>query len=137
MSEDLSSLDTIAACNEGFELEIIHPTSGKGMGGFITVVGTDSDLFREYNNELTNLRIRENALATRAGKDLPIPTVEDRYLEGTKMLAACTIGFRDITFEKQELEFTQANAIKLYTKIPAIRRQVDKAIADISNFMPG
>jgi hypothetical protein len=88
---DLASLDTVAAANKGFELELVHPHTKEGLGQFITIVGSDSDQYKEYQNALTNARIKEQAINARTGKESPIRTVEQMYEEGTKLLAACTI----------------------------------------------
>ena len=131
---DLANLDTIAASNKGVEFELLHPVTKEPLGMFITVYGSDSDVFRQHNRDMTNDKLRRNAAMRRVGKDLPVATVEDSEREGTELLVACTVGFRNIEFNGP-MEFSTANAFKLYTSIPWVRQQVDAAIVDTENFM--
>jgi hypothetical protein len=60
--------------------------------------------------------------------------------EGVALLVACTMAWRDaggkqIEYNKERLDCTPANATKIYTALPWIRRQVDEGIADLANFL--
>lgn len=131
---DLSTLDTVKASNAGYELELLHPITKAPLGQFITVLGKDSDEFKRHNRETQNDRLRQNAKAARARKDLPVTTAEETEEEGTLLLVACTIGFRNIQFNG-DYSFTPENAYKLYKAFPWIREQIDSAIVDTENFM--
>lgn len=45
-SIDLASLDTQAACEQGAELELLHPATGQPLGVYLTLAGVDSRTHR-------------------------------------------------------------------------------------------
>ena len=116
---DLSELDTIVASGRGFELELRHPTSEKPLGQFITILGKDSEQFRA-------------AKRNRVAEPLTMEESEERSV---MQLVAATTGFRNILYKGEKLEFSVANARRLYMEQLWIRRQVDKGIADLENFI--
>lgn len=144
-SLDLASLDTSAACDKGAEIELRHPTTNEPLGLFVTVLGKDSQIFRDHVKQDVNARIRREALANKRGKDLPPPTAEEAEDKATELLVVCTLGWRQrvegdkfketITFAGEELAFTVANAKRVYESLLWFRRQVDEAIGDLENFI--
>jgi len=142
---DLDALDTCAACDKGAEIELRHPTTGEPVGIFVTILGKDSEVFRQHVKEDVNTRIRRQALADKRGKDVAPPTAEEAEEKATDLLVVCTVGWRQriegdnfkstITYKGEELAFTVANAKKLYSNLLWFRRQVDEAIGDLENFM--
>lgn len=138
---DLSALDTVSACNKGAEIEIKHPITNVGVGVFITILGKDSDAFREHSRESGNAYLRREAVKDSNPEAVPVRTMEQIEKQNLETLAVCTIGWRTgdvptITLDGTDLPFTPANASKLYNRFPSIYRQVDKAIGTLENFMP-
>jgi hypothetical protein len=133
---DLASLDTISGANAGYELELRHPATKAPLGIFITVLGSDSDTFKELMHDRVNDAIRKGALV-RQGKDPEIKSSEQLDQEELELLAACTIGFRNIKLDGKILEFSKKNAYDLYRRMPWIKDQVNKAIANVENFIKG
>jgi hypothetical protein len=131
---DLGSLDTAAACDKGFELELAHPITRAPLGQFITVVGKDSKQFRDHVRRASNDRLRKQATQQRRGKDMEPPTVEQIEAEAIELLVNCTTGFREVNYGGP-LTYSEANARKLYTEQSWVRSQVDEAIGDLENFM--
>lgn len=137
---DLASLDTTAACNQGFEVELKHPATNKPVGIFWKVVGRDSDIFREYIREKANDRIRREAAALKRGKELEVRTVEQAESDNIELMTVCSTGWRTeegstLKFNGQELEFNVPNAKAVLTALPWIRNQLDAVIGDLENFM--
>lgn len=137
---DLGSIDTVAACNKGAEIELRHPATNEPLGIFWTVLGTDSDAFREYTKESLNDRIRKEALAKKRGRDVEVRTIEDSEQDTINLLTVCSTGWRSIdkptiAFKGEELQFNVANVKRVLTELPWIRRQIDEAIGDLENFM--
>lgn len=140
---DLAALNSSVACDKGAEIEILdferNPT-----GIFITVLGKDSQVFREHVKQDVNARLRREALANRRGKESPIPTAEEAEEKATELLILCTVSWRQkdsdgkfkdtITYGDQELAFSVANCKLLYETLLPVRRQVDEAIGDLENF---
>lgn len=132
---DLSSLDTAAACDKGFELALVHPVTKAPVGAFITVVGKDSKTFDDFVKRQSNDRLRKQFQNQRRGKDADAPTVEQIETDAISLLVACTTAFRDVTYKGAVLTFSEDNARLLYTEQKWVRAQVDEAIGDIENFM--
>jgi len=141
---DLSSLNTSKASDKGAEIEILHPTTNKPLGIFITVLGKDSQVFREHMRDSVNASMRKQALAQRRGKVLDPVLAEQVEREAIELLALCTKSWREseeggdkptLTFEGSELECNPKNAITIYTELLFIRRQIDDAVGDLENFI--
>lgn len=138
-SFDLASIDPVAACNVGHEFELKHPSTEKPLGIFLTVLGSESDPVREYRREKLNERLRNESMAKKRGKDLPIQTVQDFEESTIEVLLITLVGWRmgdspTITFEGQQLEFNLMNARKVLTKLPWIREQINEE-TNLENFM--
>jgi hypothetical protein len=139
---DLASLDAATPCDEGAEIELLHPVSGAPIGIFITVLGKYSKVFLDHTRRASNEYLRKSQALKKRGKDEETPTVEKFEEKSIEMLVACTVGWRTgakkaITFEGKDLEFSPANAALIYSspKLTWIRAQVDEGIADLGNFM--
>lgn len=137
---DLASIDTVAACNKGVEIELKHPVTNEPIGIFWSILGSDSDVFREYMRELANARIRKEAMARKRGRDSEVDTVEMAEERTIELLTVCSVGWRSaekptITFKGEELEFNVPNAKKVLVGLPWVRKQIDEGIGDLENFM--
>lgn len=137
---DLASLDTVAACDAGTEIELLHPTTGDPLGIFISVLGRDSQVFKEYTRQSINTRLRKEAINRKRGRDPEVATVEAAEEDSLGALIACTRGWRTgdektIQFKGEQLAFTPANASLIYRSLPWIKHQVDEGIGDLANFM--
>lgn len=138
---DLASIDTVAACNQGVEVELRHPGTNERLGIFWTVLGKDSDVYNDYIRDKVNATLRKKALAEKRGRDLEIRTLEDAEAEQIETLVVCSTGWRTgdkpvINFKGEDLEFSVANAKKILTERAWIRKPLDDAIGDLTNFMP-
>jgi hypothetical protein len=131
---DLASLDLADACNKPYELELLHPVTKAPLGAFIGVLGKESDRFKDYIRTKVNDKLRRDAVNRKRGKDEEIRTVEQNEQEAIELLVVCTTHFRELNFNGP-MEFSVANATKLYSERPWVREQVDAAITDIANFM--
>lgn len=128
---DLAAIDTIAACNKPFEVEIIHPVTKDALGVFISVVGKDSDVYRAKIKALT-----EESL-TRSARGKSIKSVDKIEADNINALVAAITGWRNVVLDGEVLTYSNANARKLLTRILPIREQVQEAVNDLENFMPG
>lgn len=124
---DLAKLDVSAAAEEGAELELLHPVTGKGLGGRIRVVGADSDRYRSAVRSVSSKRVHKRRRA-------PL-TPEEVEEEGLDILVKATLEWRDIVVDGETLVFTKDNVRNLYRRFPWIREQVDGFISDRGNFL--
>lgn len=139
---DLAAYDAATPCDEGAEVELLHPVTGAPIGVFVTVLGKYSKVFIDHTRRNSNEYLRKAQMLKRRGKEEETPTVEKFEEKSIDLLVACTTGWRTgdkpmIVFEGKELPFSPANAALIYgsPKLSWIRTQVDEAIADLGNFM--
>lgn len=137
---DLGNIDTVSACNAGFEVELRHPATNAPLGIFWDVMGSDSDAFRDYIKESTNERLRKEAMAKKKGRDIEVKTIQDFEQETINILTVCSLGWRTgdsptITFKGESLSFSVPNVKKVLSAMPWIRTQLDEAMGDLANFM--
>lgn len=130
-------VDTVAACNAGAEIEFLHPVTNQPTGMFVTIVGKDSDIWQQLTNDSIDKERRRQFMAQKKGKVAEPRSKSETDREVVEMLAAGTTGFRDVVLDGEPLPFSEENAIKLYTKRPAFKQQVDEAIANLENFIKG
>lgn len=142
---DLADLDTVAASNEGFEMELSHPGTQDSLDIHIRVLGRDSDEYRRVSAE--QLRKRVNRM-TKGGTFRPAPlSAKEQEAEVVELLAACTMSWRtgdepvlilgkDAEGNPNKIPFSKAAAKQLYTSHPWVREQVDIAVTDRANFSP-
>jgi len=136
MTFDLSSIDTIAACNKPFALTIIHPVTREKTDAVFHIVGKDSTIYRDKIKAIANENLRREALQARRGKE-EMPTIDKMEAKNIDALVAATVGWENVSLDGEALEFSAANARKVYTRILPVREQVTEAINDLENFMQG
>lgn len=127
MSFDLAKLDTAKVAEEGVELHVAHPTTGEDLGIVITLIGTDSKTFRDISKS------RATASLKKKTREIDLDQNESDAVE---LLAKCTKGWTGITENGKEVAFSYDNAVQLYTKYLWLREQIDRFMADRSNFLP-
>ena len=127
MTFDLAKLDTAKVAEEGAELRVAHPTTGEDLGITITLIGTDSKTFRDISKS------RATASLKKKSREIDLDQNES---ESVELLAKCTKGWSCITESGVEVPFSYENAVKLYTKYLWLREQIDRFMADRSNFLP-
>lgn len=148
---DLASIDTVRDCNVGADIELKHPTTSKGTGVFFTVLGRDSDAFRDHVKEQNDADERREFMARKRGRE-PEPKLSDQQeAEAVDLLAAVITGWYTLTpakkkgdpptrkdtvnFGGEELAFSGLNAKKILRERLWVRRQVDAALGDMENFI--
>ena len=127
MSFDLAKLDTAKVAEEGAELRVAHPTTGEDLGITITLIGTDSKTFRDISKS------RATASLKKKTREIDLDQNESDAVE---LLAKCTKGWSGITENGKEVAFSYDNAVRIYTKYLWLREQIDRFMADRSNFLP-
>ena len=127
MTFDLAKLDTSKVAEEGAELLVSHPTTGEDLGIQITLIGTDSKTFRDISKS------RATASLKKKSREIDLDQNEQDSIE---LLAKCTKGWTGITENGKEVAFSYDNAVQLYTKYLWLREQIDRFMADRSNFLP-
>lgn len=140
--KSLDELDIGTKSNEGIELELLHPITREPLGMFLTVCGMYSERYIAHQRKVQNADLLKARQGKGKKQDEDIMQIaEDR---GTALLVACTTGWRHgeskaLPFHGGKHEFSAEKCAELYTSksLPWVRLQVDRAIADDSNFIKG
>jgi hypothetical protein len=128
---DLNSINLVADANAGAEIELHHPITGADLGIKVSVVGRDSDRFKEIQTAQNRKRMSK---IQKFGMRASGMVGADADTDGIELLAACTTGWTNMVMGGREVPFTVANAAEIYTLHPWIKEQVDVAIADRALF---
>lgn len=130
---DLATLNTKAKSEAGIEFELKHPATGDPLGMFVTVLGADSERFRARAEDFQ----RRNLKQARRGKADEIGA--ELQKERIALCAAMTADWRGLELGGAEVAFSEAKAAEIYGDEgwTWILDQVDRAINDRANFLPG
>lgn len=127
---ELDRFDTKTRANEGIDFELSDLRTTKGSGVFFRILGSDGDTFQRLATERTRAvakRLEESGADQLSREELDELTAD--------MLASLTIGWRNLDVKGESLPFTLENARMIYKKYPAIRDQINRAVADRGNFL--
>lgn len=139
---DISKLNIVKTATEGAWIDILNPLDDTPTDMRFHVVGAMSN---NYKDDLTLLiadiedfkeanKIPENSSNKKKAEfNLKV----DKYdAEVTaKFLAKYTIGWENVEENGKPLEFSQANAERVYLEYSIIRGQVQKGMMTLSNFI--
>lgn len=139
---DLGKLDTVAACDAGAEIELLHPVSKDPIGVFVSIRGKDSNAFKMHIRQSINAKLnQQRANRNRRAPQLTLESSEDEALDA---LVVCVTGWRTveggesfphIKFNGEELTFNAVNAKRLMAALPWMKQQLDEEIGDLENFL--
>ena len=123
-SPDLSILDTQARCEQGAELELLHPATGQPLGIFITLAGVDSRTHRKALAFLAERRLKKRSISP-----------DDLRGEDVEVAARCTLGWRGVRIDGQEVSCSLENSRALFERFPWIREQAVAFIGDRAQYL--
>lgn len=131
---DLSDINE-SAIDEGSWMTVMNPegtaplTNVEGEQIKIKVVGPDSSQYRKRFHQSVNSRL--------VNSKFKVGTSEKMEEDATELLVACTVGWSGFRDKNEVFLYSPDNARVLYSKRPLafIREQVDKFIADRTNFL--
>lgn len=134
---DLSTLDTSRGAEEGFELQLVNPKTGDPLPIWITVSGVDSEAYQAAIRD----RQRRQFKAMAQSRKFTL-TPEEIEANALDLLVVATRGWRGakgktILLAGEDLAPGTENFRKVYKQFAWIREQVDAAISDRANFLPG
>jgi hypothetical protein len=143
--------DTVAGSEAGASLHLESPATGSyayasGPDGkpdvkrpmVIDLLGPDADEYRAKTRKRAAQVIKQRA-GKMDVKKMAEAQVEAFVLEGEKSTLMdavdATLGWSEMTIEGKPVEYSQENAIRLYTRYPEILRQVTVFIKEAANFL--
>lgn len=127
---DFATRDVAAKAEEGAELEVLDPVTSEAVGVYITLAGADSVVHRKAVANISKRRFNNQKGFRNKGFD-----PERMEAESIEILAACTLGWKGVTLEGVPLPCSRDNAIKMYTRFPWLREQVEQFIGDRSAYL--
>lgn len=127
---DFASRDVAAKAEEGAELEVLDPVTGEAVGVYITLAGADSAVHRKALTAASKRRLNGQKGFRNKGWD-----PEKMQEESIEILATCTLSWKGVTLEGAALPCSRDNAIKMYTRFPWLREQVEAFISDRSEYL--
>lgn len=128
-ADDMDALQ-FQTTEEATEVNIFHPKTNEPTEMFISVVSIESEIPSAKRRQYTDRRFAK-LNKTRNGLKLTADEVEAEALD---IIVACTKGWRGVGVGEPVTEFSAQKARELYTKVKAVREQVEDAINDRSLF---
>lgn len=117
---DLSTIKQVSDA----EVVITHPVTGKETDIVFIVCGTDSKEYRQAIRDVMAKRLSSDKESTQ----------DDLENDEAEILSRCTKGFKGLLIDGVEPKFSTEKAKDIYLKWPWLKDQVDKFIANKSNF---
>lgn len=102
---------------------IKHPVTGADTDNIISIIGVDSPAAQKCMDEQQARRFNEMAENGEGMKFDPATNRDDLI----KLLVACTVGWKNIMWKGDVLEFNATNVAMIYNAVPTIRDQVNRA----------
>ncbi len=152
---DFAALN-LAAKSEGvtYDLELLHPVTDEPTGLFVKLISDQTDVVRKARADQANEMLKKTFEQQRRAKDAKAPTVDDIDRRTAKLLATATVGWFEkvpgkpgeadkivdgLPFGDSRLLFTPAEAERIYASAGYewMRKQVDDAVGDLTNFTKG
>ena len=133
---DLRTLDTKAGAEAGFDVPLRHPSTGKLLDGMtIRVHGADADIYRD--SMIARQRARLERQARNPGVMPALDVIDNMHDEARALLVAITIGWQGIELDGAPVVFSREACDRVYRDFSWVREQVDAAVHDRANFLPG
>jgi hypothetical protein len=127
---DLAEFDSLTkAQEEGIDVEIKGPDGKAPLGFSIKVAGPDSERAQAASDAIQQSLIER--------EDLDDLSAEERRANGLRYLAKLVISWTPFILDGGELECSEENAVKLFSRFPFIRLQVDHKAGRRANFLQG
>lgn len=118
-------LATLSVAEETW-VEIEHPSTAEPVGIQIKVAGSDSEIYKKQMRKQQDKRLKRGFRKVNS---------EQLETEGRELLVACTLDWKGVVYNGEELECNAENVRWLYKTYSWIKDQVDNAIGDVSNFL--
>lgn len=137
---NLADFDIVAKANAGTTLKLTSPFDGeviidernkdKHQPWTITILGSDSDLFRK-----AQMRNQEKVLDGYARNKKKKTDLTEARIKGAELVARCTTGCHLVDEKNNDVKFSIDGMVKLYMKYPWMLEQVENHMSDRSVLM--
>lgn len=127
---DFATRDVAAKAEQGAELEVLDPVTNEPVGVYITLAGADSAVHRKALTAASKRRLNGQKGFRNKGWD-----PEKMQEESIEIFATCTLSWKGVIVDGAPLPCSRAAAIKMYTRFPWLREQVEAFISDRSEYL--
>jgi hypothetical protein len=131
---DLSNFTSDKA-NEPVDVVLKHPVTGEDTDVVFQIVGLDSTAAQacidRQQAKRYNEMVKDGELVSTAFNP------EENRGQLVELLATCTVGWRNLQWNGEDLPYNYDNAVMLITKVPAIRDLLNKATGSRKLFFKG
>lgn len=135
MTFDLEKIDTPAASETGFDIELLF--NGAKTGWTVTVRGEHSPSVKRWQLGVGNkFRMKEWREKRKGKTDNPELMTEEDLEIMLRSAVARTANFKGVMFGGQPFAFSEANAYELMRRHPPFADQIIEASGEITNFSP-
>ena len=117
---DLSNYNLSQDADDGFEMTIVDPNTGKNTDAVINIIGADSKVYRS---------IKSKIYRKAAAKDIDADELS------AEVYSACITGWAGLQEGGKDIKFTQDAALELLIKLPWLMDQIGLAVETRANFM--
>lgn len=114
---DLSTIDTLAVAEKGWEYTWVHPKTGIASDMTFSLYGAGSSAFKKGQAKIDQYHKNHE----RSGKKEDDDELQNLH---AGLLALCTRGWKGVTKNGKEVEFSFDNAVDIYTNYPLVANQV-------------
>lgn len=131
---ELNRINTKAAAEKGITFTVLQPYSNEETDFKISVVGAGSKVHRKA---LQQYHLEKEELEKQAKKDkMDALELEDaQTLLLAKFIAACTTGWKGLTDDGKEVEFSFETAVNVYTCSPEVMAQTVAQIGELQKML--
>lgn len=133
MALDLAITNIAAQAESGYEFELLHPATGEGTGGFLTIRGEKSKIVQNHARKVVNEMLKREKVARGKNKDVDLSIEELESLAIDRAIVRI-ISWRGIQEDGQDVPFTRENAERILKDHPWIREAVFEESENLLNF---
>lgn len=133
MALDLAITNIAAQAESGYEFELLHPATGEGTGGFLTIRGEKSKIVQNHARKVVNEMLKREKVARGKNKDVDLSIEEHESLAIDRAFVRI-ISWRGIQEDGQDVPFTRENAERILKDHPWIREAVFEESENLLNF---
>lgn len=130
---DFGAFDLTTPAEEGFELDVVDPASGKPFGASITIVGEHSDRAEQWKRRFFDRVQAKKRQAEKAGRAYE-PTYDELQEQLVQQAVALTIGWKGFLDGGQPVPFSEDAVTKVYRKHDWLRDLVIAESRTLGNF---
>ena len=135
MGFDLSKNNFAEKAESGYEFELVIPEIQQHTGAFVTVLGIESKIVKNYNRKKFQEMQQREIMANKRKKELDPMTLEEAEDLAIDAAFVRLISWKGVEEDGKALVFNEENAKKVLREHSWIREQILTESGMLGNFM--